>query len=203
MKAFQKLNEETYYWLGVLFADGSGTAWNRIILKSKDYEFTKSFADYVEQEVAEGMGARSTVYRVQFSDKELRERLIDLGWTRGKKDERELPRHLFSTYEGTKHFMRGYFDGDGSIHKDHRKPNGWRLEISTHNPYTREMKRLIEESCPSANVRDYNRKSSDRLMIYNFEGVKEVLQWLYKDASICPHPKIKAEGVKSLIGVIL
>lgn len=203
MKAFQKLDENTFYWLGVLFADGSGTMWNRIILKSKDYDFTKAFADYVGQEIIEGMGARSTVYRVDFSDKELRSRLIELGWTREKKYERSLPKSIFYNLEGARHFMRGYFDGDGSIHKDHRKLNGWRLEMSTHKTYTNEMKNLLSSMCPKANIRRYDRKTSNRLMIYNFEGVQEVLRWLYADASVCPHPKSKADSVKSLMEVIL
>ena len=203
MKAFQKMNEETYYWLGVLFADGSGTQWNRIILKSKYYEFTKAFADYVGQEVIEGRGARSTVYRVDFSDKELRQILIEMGWTKERKQDRLIPTHILYNLEGARHFMRGYFDGDGSIGKDPRKPNGWRLEMSTHKPYTSVMNSIISLMCPTANIRAYARGTSERLMIYNFEGVKEVLQWLYKDASVCPHPKIKADSVKSLIDEIL
>lgn len=203
MSAFTKLDEQTCYWLGVLFADGSGTRYNRIIFKSKDYSFIKAFADYVGQEVIEGKGARSTVYRVDFSDRELRQRLIELGFTKERKSERKLPKLILENPEIARHFMRGYFDGDGSIHKDHRKLNGWRLEISTHRPYSSDMRSLINASCPNANVRLYPNRKSERLMIYNFEGVKEVLRWLYKDASVCPHPKVKADSVKSLIEEIL
>lgn len=204
MKAFQELNEETYYWLGVLFADGNGTAWNRIILKSKDYDFAKAFAEYVGQEVVEGMGARSVVYRVDFSDKELRSRLIELGFTKERKTERKLPWEILNMGIGLeRHFARGYFDGDGSIHKDHRKPNGWRLEVSTHGSFTDDLRILWSAYCPTANVRKYDRVTSQRLMVYNFEGVQEVLRWLYQGATVCPHPKIKADSVKSLIGEIL
>ncbi len=203
MKAFQKLNEETFYWLGVLFADGNGSQWNRIVLKSKDREFIQRFADYVGQDVVVGYGARSIVYRVDFSDKELRSRLSELGWTKQLKKDRILPKILYTDHNNVKHFMRGYFDGDGSIHKDHRKPNGWRLEISTHEPYTKGMYKLIKDACMNANIRVYDRKTSQRLMVYNFEGVQEVLRWLYADASVCPHPKIKADSVKSLIEGIL
>mgnify|MGYP000852388664 CR=1 FL=1 len=201
MDAFKKYDEETYYWLGVLFADGSGTVWNRILLKSKDLEFVEG--TYVGKPVKEGRGARTVVCRVDFSDKVMRERLIALGWTKENKTTRKLPESLFHNLEGARHFMRGYFDGDGSIHKDHRKPNGWRLEMSTHSSYTNSMKKLMKAMCPSANIRRYNRKTSERLMIYNFEGVREVLRWLYADASVCPHPKIKADSVKSLIEEIL
>lgn len=202
MLAFQKYNEETYYWLGVLFADGNGTQWNRIVLKSKDYGFAKAFATYVGKDVIEGKGARSTVYRVDFSNKEIRNRLIELGWTKETKTSRFIPSYIFH-HPNAKDFVRGYFDGDGSIHKDHRKPNGWRLEIATHPTTSFELAKLINLHCPKANIRTYKRSTSERLMIYNFEGVKEVLQWLYKDASVCPHPKIKANSVKSLIEEIL
>lgn len=202
MLAFQKLNEETYYWLGVLFADGNGTQWNRIILKSKDYTFIKAFADYVGHDVIEGMGARSTVYRVDFSDSEMRNRLIELGWTKEKKAHRRIAYHPIAE-DMWRHFIRGYFDGDGSIHKDHRKPNGWRLEIATHKGFTEDLKQVMKAYCPKANIRVYDRKTSQRLMIYNFEGVTEVLRWLYKSATVCPHPKIKADSVKSLIEGIL
>lgn len=204
MTAFKNLNEETFYWFGLLFADGSANGQkdyvNRVSFKSKDYALAKAYADYVGRKPREVKGERSVVYEVVFQDKEIRERLYNLGLEWALKKDRQLP-PLPNGME--RHFLRGYFDGDGSIHKDHRKPNCWRLEVSTHPAYTEDMKELLEYFCTTANIRAYSRTTSDRLMVYNVAGVKEILKFLYKDVTVAPHPKVKAESVKSLIEGIL
>jgi len=203
MAAFMECNEEAYYWLGVLFADGAGNYPDyRLCLKSKHANFIQAFADYVSKPVKTGMGmgARSVVYRVDFYSKEIRLRLIELGYTVSRKADRALPEIPPSM---VRHFLRGYFDGDGSIHKDRRKPNCWRLEWCVHKSASEAIKHLLEVHCPSANVRLYDKKSVDCLMIYNSEGVQEVLRFLYENASVCPHPKVKAPGVQSLVEGIL
>lgn len=198
--AFTVQNEETYYWLGVLFADGNGSEWNRIILKSQHRCFAESFGRYVGQEVKEGVGARSAVYRVDFSDKEMRQRLIALGYTKERKTERSIPKLPQSMI---RHFLRGYFDGDGCIHKDHRKPNCWRLELSTHKVNSESIASLMRQGSPNANICHYAKETSERLMVYNADGVRELLQFMYKGAEVLPHPKVKQPSVQSLTEGIL
>lgn len=198
MTAFVSKNEEAFYWLGVLFADGSGSNWNRISLKSKDPVFLQKFADYVGKDMKETKGERSVVYVVEFSDKTLRDRLLGLGFTRTVKADRPIPKLPNSMVQ---HFLRGYFDGDGSIHKDHRKKNCWRLEIATHVPTSEAIKNLLKKSCPAANIGISRRSTSERLLVYNASGVAEILKFLYKDAKVSPHQK--AVKAQSLIGVTL
>ena len=148
--------------------------------------------------MTETRGARSVVFSVDFSDKQLRQCLEELGYLRCTKTTRPIPTIPKAMI---RHFLRGYFDGDGSIHKDHRKVNCWRIEIATHAATTEAVKYLLNMACPLANIRVYKRNTSERLMIYNAEGVKQILEFLYKEASVTPHSK--ADRVKSLIGAIL
>ena len=89
------------------------------------------------------------------------------------------------------HFLRGYFDGDGSLYS--KKPNktnyvnyGW--QITSTDKFCLKVKEIIESkllihcskslSCPKTN------QITTTLSIGGNKQVLKILNWLYKDATI-------------------
>jgi hypothetical protein len=108
--------EEQAYWLGFLFADGSVNKRNSVIelsLKAGDYEHLVKFKSFVK--------AKNKIYvdevrcRYLFSSPRIKDQLITLGCTPQKSltlkfpDRNRIPKDLM------RHFLRGYFDGDGCL----------------------------------------------------------------------------------------
>lgn len=130
--------EEKAYWLGFIFADGTISSSPlrkeegakvqyqfELSLTSKDYNHLLKFADFLEYD-------REKVYcddvrcRLSVYSKHLWNVLNCNGCTPQKSLTLRFPqKELFDNVFLIKHFIRGYFDGDGSItycNKDHTIP---------------------------------------------------------------------------------
>ena len=119
--------EEKAYWLGFLYADGCVTHSNKtdkkpnrvkINLSSKDHEHLIAFCDAIKYtgkiEMINPIGTFSTnsISRLAVNSTSMCEDLIALGCHQSKTFSitmPNIPNHLI------RHFIRGYFDGDGSI----------------------------------------------------------------------------------------
>lgn len=112
------------YWLGFLYADGyiSKGSEIRINLSSKDEEHLKKFLGAIGASNSKIHYSKKTISSKVFSqsyislkDKKMCEDLKDKGCVNKKSfiltfPTEKVPENLYS------HFIRGYFDGDGSIH---------------------------------------------------------------------------------------
>lgn len=123
--------EEKAYWLGYIYADGyiynikpraNGQIDYNFELCSKgdDIEHMKKFAKFMEYEgevketKADNQG--HTRCRVCFSSKHLWETLNNYGCTPNKSLTLQFPdKSIFVDSSLIRHFIRGYFDGDGCI----------------------------------------------------------------------------------------
>jgi len=121
--------QEKAYWLGFLYADGNiipyGKYEVKISLAYKDLEHVKKFGDFIlkdnngEQLVrhytAKIKGKEYPSAKVCVTNKKIVTDLISLGCTENKSltlkfpSENQVPSGLI------RHFVRGYFDGDGCI----------------------------------------------------------------------------------------
>lgn len=123
---FEKIDsKDKAYWLGFLYADGYISQSNeiRINLTKKDEEHLQKFYDAIKatnhsikysQKVVKGKTYHTAYCNIR--DKKMVEDLVKLGCVNNKSliltfpTERQVPMLYLS------HFIRGYFDGDGSIH---------------------------------------------------------------------------------------
>lgn len=82
-------------------------------------KFNKSLeSDYPVQSyvVKEGKGAGNTYYRVFITSKKLAEDLTKYGCHSNKTYDLTFPnKKIFANEDLIRHFIRGYFDGDGSV----------------------------------------------------------------------------------------
>ena len=87
-----------------------------------------------------------------------------------------------------RHFIRGYFDGDGSINISKKRPNLRRIEIcSSSKTFLSQLKWLIEAhgiNCPIFREK-YNNKSPLYVLEWvNSKDVIDLREFLYKDATL-------------------
>ena len=109
-------NEEKAYWLGFLFADGYVSLKTNLIelsLQLNDKNHLEKFKLFIsaKQNITED----SFRCRITISNKHLKETLINLGCTPQKSNNIRFPKIDKNLYP---YFIRGYFDGDGSISRN-------------------------------------------------------------------------------------
>ena len=118
--------EEKAYWLGFLFADGyvgseQGTI--ALWLNEKDKDHVEAFGAFLQSTYPVRTDAKRTSCGISITSKKMHEDLIRWGCTPRKSLALRFPSFLpFSLHS---HFIRGYFDGDGSafLSKHGNKPN--------------------------------------------------------------------------------
>lgn len=123
---FEDINtQEKAYWLGFLYADGyisgSKRANLELCLQEKDKHHIESFKSFMESDanikrkIAKLNGMEYISYRIVICSKKIVKDLESKGCIKKKSlilefpNENILPKHL------QRHFIRGYFDGDGSV----------------------------------------------------------------------------------------
>jgi hypothetical protein len=119
---FDVLNENSAYWLGFLYADGyvrlrngrSGTL--KLKLKDTDRNHIEKFLNDIDSDhpIKCGIDGKSKFCLTSVNSNKMVKRLFELGCVNNKTFKIRLPdltQNLMS------HFIRGYFDGDGSISK--------------------------------------------------------------------------------------
>lgn len=126
--------EEKAYWLGFLYADGDISRFKHSItlaLKESDYDHLVKFKQSLDlpnkitQKIKYDKKTEKTYYgyTIGFTCQSIHQDLINLGCTPRKSltlkfpEEDKVPKTL------QRHFIRGYFDGDGCILKTHLTVN--------------------------------------------------------------------------------
>jgi hypothetical protein len=133
---FNEINtQEKAYILGLLYADGCNSTESRTIniaLKEDDLNILIKIKNAIKasQEIKlrkrslekSNIGyQRKDMYKLSITDKQISEDLTKWGCVKAKTFKLKFP--YFLQKELIKHFIRGYFDGDGCINKSTAKGN--------------------------------------------------------------------------------
>ena len=114
---FEVINtEEKAYWLGFLYADGYvGLTDNRVelTLQLSDVNHIKKFKTFLNSDCK--ISTNSYRSRLSIKDEKIKKDLINLGCTPQKSLILKFPTDDKVPKELIRHFIRGYFDGDGSL----------------------------------------------------------------------------------------
>ena len=201
-KLFDKIDSEAgAYFLGLMCADG-----NNYISKNNDYQLSislqsddlhilKTFTEYLCPDTIPKFRPRSkSHYKDQYcfriDSKLISRQLSKLGCVPNKSLKLEMPaipKHLL------RHFIRGYFDGDGSISywmKNNNKNYKWQI-TSTYN-FCIDVQRMIKNEL-SVNSYLYIAKNdiTTTLSSGGNKQVIKIMEWLYRDAGIYLDRKYK------------
>lgn len=109
--------EEKAYWLGYLFADGNvNSELNKIVLSSIDYNTVFKFKEAVKYQgnihIETHKIYKKQIYKIQITNKQMCSDLCKLGCIPNKSLIMNFPTITTSLLP---HFIRGYFDGDGTV----------------------------------------------------------------------------------------
>lgn len=184
---FRKIDtEEKAYWLGFIAADGC-VSYNpdrahynlEIGLAIKDWEHlekARKFFNYTKK-ISYRESTKSC--RIILCNKEMCEDLIKLGITPRKSLTLKFPEYLDSSL--IRHFIRGYFDGDGSLSKS-KKSNTFTLNIIG----TYEFLSVIKEhyKCNSLLKKDRRHLNNTYYIGYRVSEALAFFESIYKDANI-------------------
>jgi intein-encoded DNA endonuclease-like protein len=126
-------NEEKAYWLGALFADGNvsqkASKSGQIFLTSADKDWVENFMKAIHSTNQPRSEVHSkfktTAWKAQITSKTMFNDLVKLGCIPAKSLIIKLPTLKEELYP---HFIRGYFDGDGSVGiYTNTKKHDWRI----------------------------------------------------------------------------
>lgn len=172
---FNKIDtEEKAYWLGFIYADGnlycpknSRKKVLQICLAGKDKEHLEKFKKSLSSEHL--IYKDRSNFRFMINSEQLVNDLLKLGLSPRKSlilefpDENIVPTNLIS------HFIRGYFDGDGSIFETNKNTWGFSI-IGTIELITKIQKFLIDIGVSKTKIVIEKRKANNKLCYLSFGG---------------------------------
>lgn len=183
--------QEKAYFLGLLYADGynnekRGVIALRLSEKDKDIllKFNKTIQSNRPLQYIKTKEARwSNVYGVHISNKHVSNALKNLGCTQKKSLTITMPdieRGLMN------HFIRGYYDGDGSMYVGKGKAkNNRQITITGATIFCKQISEVLKKEL-NINNSFYHRNPKNKkhvtLLISGKTQVGLMQDWLYKDA---------------------
>lgn len=174
---------EKAYWLGFFYADGCVAAPtasnpNLIELASKDKEHLEKFKQAIKangHKISSAILRDKEYYQFNIQDQQLHNDLISHGCIPQKSNILmtipDIPEELFG------HFLRGYFDGDGSINYDASR-DVYRISfVSGSLPYIEDLRHKLQVDRLSISISNGN-----TLSIVARNDVYRILKLIYDDS---------------------
>jgi hypothetical protein len=183
---FDKIDsEEKAYWLGFIFADGYISLKHNVFeisLSAKDKEHLEKFNSFMNYK-GNNLKFRLCkklfpVYRWNIRNLHLVKTLNSLGCKPNKSLILEFPKKSFIKKSLIRHFIRGYFDGDGCISTTFRSIN----LLGTENM----LENIKNYSKIKTKSKLYCKNNSKITKIFQLNSLKalEFLNFIYKDSCI-------------------
>lgn len=192
--------EEKAYFLGLLYADGYNNEQRGTIILSL-IDTDKTILDKFNKELLSNKPLQiikrrcknpnwADNYRLSIVSQKMSKRLKELGCPQKKSFIIEFPNENIISNKLLRHFVRGYFDGDGSFStyliKNKYKSYNFCI-VSTLNfceHLTNIIKNMLGINC-SLEIRHKNRNNSTRqLRIAGRKQIYKFLDWIYSGSTI-------------------
>lgn len=174
-------SEEKAYWLGFLFADGyvSKNTEFELSLGLKDINHLEKFKTFLNYEGKIKIDNKIGRCRLQFGDPEIVNNLKDIGCVNKKSLILEFPEKLSENLYS--HFIRGYFDGDGSINNPISPIS---ITIIGTYPFIEKIHSIL--FIPIDSIKHRNPKHSELVFtnILSGQTARNFCEYIYKEATI-------------------
>jgi hypothetical protein len=192
---FEKIDtEDKAYWLGFLYADGCVTQNHDSVilcLSANDLDHLKMFRRCIETDYKIGYGNNDKYVRLAIYKKKLAEDLVHKGCIPAKSlilkfpTEEQIPKELI------RHFIRGYFDGDGCIYSKFKKNrNCVYLDTEVNFLGTQEFLQCMLKYLPvDGKITERGKDNIFALRIYNKNTILQLMDFMYKDSNFYLHRK--------------
>lgn len=176
-------SKEKAYWLGFLYADGcvhSNSNEISVTLKDRDHleKFRKAIKsnNKIGESIDKRFSSMPKIYHFSIKDKQLKSDLIKWGCVPNKTltltKIPNIPRDFVS------HFIRGYFDGDGSLHWLNGTKN-FRISFVGTAPF---LKDIQKELGLSLSLGQHKGNQSKYFQVAGRKQVPMILDYIYKDS---------------------
>lgn len=186
--------EEKAYILGLLYADGS-IRYNgfEITLVETDKELLEKFSIIIYNKIVlgyrkarkYGTNSKNTCkpqYRLVVTSNIMKNDLIKHGCMQAKTFKIRFPDLINANMY--RHFIRGYFDGDGCFSIPKRQPNTAQINITSNIYFCDELAEYIRKTI-DVNVKSKIRyKNIGAVRLQNTKQVIKFMDWLYDDSTI-------------------
>ena len=177
--------EEKAYWLGFLYADGYvGSTSSRIELSlaEKDLKHIEKFKNFIGIDNKISYREKTKAYRYSFRSIPCKEQLIRQGCVPKKSLILKFPTSEQVPQNLIKHFIRGYFDGDGWFTNT---DSCFQVGLIGTEDFIKGFLNVVENVNTANKIFDVHRP--DGVKRYVFGAIKDVtnfLNWIYANASI-------------------
>lgn len=186
-------NESKAYFLGLFYADGYNNQSNKTIrlgFAKKDKELLDKFLVAIESnhptKIRErNTGNAQTFYYADICSPILSDDLAKYGCIQAKthvlSQIPDLPEELY------RHFIRGYFDGDGSVwySKVGQTQDKINLSFTGNKPFLLEVQQILIHNLgvgnPNIYIRHKERNNEIGDLRYAYEPARKILEWMYLD----------------------
>lgn len=182
-------NESKSYFLGLMFSDGSVTK-NGFYLKLKDEDIIQQFKQELKTEAPIRMVEKPwKAYILTVYSKKLSNYLIQHGCVPNKTRVIQVPKLQENLY---RHFIRGFFDGDGCIQLQD-KIYHCRFDLTSASlQFLNQVRPIITAKALTNGSLNKEKKYDVWHLSYSGHQVIQILDWLYKDS----HFYLKRKFVK-------
>lgn len=192
---FSRDTEESFYWAGFIAADGNITDKNdfTLSLKKSDYDHILKFKVAInsnapititepENRIIDGIETLHTGSAIiRFRANEWAKELKRFNIIPNKTKTYSIPKIVLK-HSLFKHFIRGYFDGDGWFSKTKNRIS-WGLcgNLSVMQDI---KKHLVEEALLTGNSKIYRQKNIHKLIYSKARDVLLIVNYIYGEATI-------------------
>lgn len=175
--------EEKAYILGLLYADGcNNTPRNAVMLSliECDLDILKKISSLIQPTKPIGYINNTNSYQITIQNKHISQKLISLGCDRAKTYKLKFPSSEQVPGKLIKHFIRGYFDGDGWVGEN-------AICIVSTLDFCNSLAELLKDkfniNC-YIRARHPERKNNIRMLELNRKQARTFLKWIYNDSTI-------------------
>lgn len=175
-------NQDKAYFLGLMFSDGSvNSNGTQFYLKLKDEDVILKFKEALKCDYS--INYREIPYKsyaLEISSKKMCSDLINLGCVPNKTKILKFPS---LRKDLVRHFIRGFFDGDGCLQLQDKMYH-CRFDItSASKQFLEELRPYITAISKTNGGLNKETKYDVWHLSYSGHQVKQILDWLYKDAN--------------------
>ena len=180
--------EQKAYWLGFLYADGYIKSEGKLhqvelALQESDYNHLITFRNFIgDDSIPINYRKDIKAYRIVICSKKIVQDLIKLGCFQKKSYILKFPTREQIPECLIHHFMRGYFDGDGSITKNTVSIIGTSDFLDGYEKYL-----LLALNRNNPNKREHDKRWHENIQYIRYGGKKQVnkiFNFLYNNATV-------------------
>ena len=188
-------SEDKAYFLGFLYADGYNNTKKHevsITLQPRDVEILNVFN--LKLESNKPLRKDGIYIKLAIENKKISEDLNNLGCVKAKSHFLKFPQNLSN--ELIRHFIRGYFDGDGSVCITKTCSM---IQITSNGLFLRELQTILMKNCSlnETKLGKRHRKYDNDILTMSYGGKKQlgrIYHYLYDDSTYyLARKKIKLE----------